>query len=149
MISRRVRAILRTTLSTCVPWTILGALVGAVVQLQHAAVAAFAFGRPVPGGVITAFAIAGAFVGLINGLSFSLLLLATERGKSVEQLIGWRFAAWGAIATAAPLGLLFQSGAIAGAGGALGAAAAFAGLWGARRVREDRALGATPSLPPR
>ncbi len=63
-----------------------------------------------------------------------MLVVAAERGKSVEQLRGWRVATWGAVATGIPLGLLFQSVLIASIGGAIGAAGALAALWMARRA---------------
>ena len=133
MIRRRLRGILRTTIAACIPWTMLGLLVGVIFQRGRGPDVYMVLGRPVPGFVILCV-IAGALVGIVNGLTFSALVLAAERGKSVEELRGWRVAAWGAVATGGPLGLLFQSVLIAGIGGAVGAAGALAALWMARRA---------------
>lgn len=133
MIRRRLRGILRITLAACIVWAAIGLLVGAVVQLVRDG-DAVVLGRSVPGGLVIACAIVGALVGIVNGITFSSLVLATERGKSVEQLRGWRFALWGAVATGGPLGLLLQSLLAAGVGGAIGAAGALAALWAARRA---------------
>jgi len=79
-------------------------------------------------------AITGAIVGAINGLSFGALLIATERGKNLEQIRMSRFAALGGVATAATFGLLFQDLIAAGFGGAVGAIAGMGALWLARRA---------------
>jgi hypothetical protein len=97
MIRRRLRGILRTTIAVCIPWTAIGLVIGVLLQ-PHGFGEAMAFGHVVPGGVTGAFTIAGALVGIVNGLTFSFLVLAAERGKRVEQLRGWRWAAWGALA---------------------------------------------------
>jgi hypothetical protein len=132
MIRRRLRGILRTTITTCIPWTVFGLLIGV---LYGGADQAVVFGRPVLGGLVVAGAIVGALVGVVHGLTFSSLVLAAERGKSVEQLSGWRMGTWGAIATAGPIGLLFASPLIAGIGAVVGAAGALAALRLARRAR--------------
>ena len=75
-----------------------------------------------------------------------MIVLAAERGKTVEQLRGWRVATWGGVATGSALGLLFQSVFIASIGGAVGAAGALGALWMARRAQgpsERVAVGAT------
>lgn len=133
MIRRRLRGILRTTIAACIPWTVLGLLVGVVFQRGRGSDVFMVLGRPVSG-FVTLCVIVGALVGIVNGLTFSGLVLAAERGKSVEQLRGWRVATWGALATGSPLGLLFQSALIASIGGAVGAAGALAALWMARRA---------------
>jgi len=133
MIRRRLRGILRTTIAACIPWTVLGLLVGLIFQRDRGPDPYMAFGLEVPG-FVALCVIVGAFVGIVNGLTFSVLVLAAERGKSVEQLRGWRVATWGAVATGSPLGLLFQSVLIASIGGAVGAAGALAALWMARRA---------------
>lgn len=92
-----------------------------------------------PGGLIGAFTLAGALVGIINGLTFSGLLFAAERGKAVDDLHGGRFATWGAVATAGTLGVLFSSPIAAATGGVLGAAAAVTTLAIARRARATSA----------
>jgi hypothetical protein len=53
---------------------------------------------PTPGGLVTACTLAGALVGIVNGLTFSGLLLAAERGRTIDDLRGWRVAMWGAVA---------------------------------------------------
>ena len=132
-IRRRLRGILRTTIAACIPWTVLGLLIGLIFQRGRGPDVYMVLGRPVPG-FVALCVIAGALVGIVNGLIFSVLVLAAERGKSVEQLRGWRVATWGAVATGGPLGLLFQSVLIASIGGAIGAAGALAALWMARRA---------------
>lgn len=134
MILRRLRGVLRTTVATCIPWTVLGLLVGVIFQSGRGPDAYMVLGRPVPG-FVAMCVIAGALVGIVNGLTFSMLVLAAERGKSIEQLRGWRVATWGAVATGGPLGLLFQSPLIACIGGAIGAAGALVALRTARRVQ--------------
>ena len=132
---RRLRGILRTTMTACIPWILLGVIIGAVVQLDRGPELYVVFGRRVPGGLIGTCAIAGAFVGIVNGLTFSALVLATERGKHLDQLRGWRFGVWGGVATAAPLALLFQSPAIAALAAVVGAGGSLAALAVARRSR--------------
>jgi hypothetical protein len=135
MIRQRLRGILGTTIATCVPWTALGLLTGVVLQLDLIPGVHAALGHPVPGGLVTVCTLVGAVVGIVNGLTLSGLVLATERGKNIEQLRGWRLATWGAVATGGTLALLFQSPLAAGVGGVVGAAAALAALWVARRAR--------------
>jgi len=134
MIRQRLRGILGATITACVPWTALGIIVGIVLQLQLIPGMVIYLSSPIPGGTITACALAGALVGIINGLTFSTLILATERGKNVDELRPWRFAAWGAVATAGTLGIVFESLLVAGIGAGLGAVAAVAALWTARRT---------------
>jgi len=135
MIRQRLRGILRTTMAACIPWTAIGLLVGLVFQDGRNADVYMVFGRAVPG-FVALCVIAGVLVGIVNGLTFSVVVMAAERGKSVEQLRGWRLATWGALATGSPLGLLFQSPLIAALGGAIGAAGALAVLLMARRAQE-------------
>jgi len=89
---------------------------------------------PIPGGVVAACMLAGAMVGVVNGLTLSGLVLAAERDKKVQELRTWRFAAWGAIATAGTLGFFFQNPLVVAIGATLGASAAVAALWAARRA---------------
>jgi hypothetical protein len=149
---RRLRAILRTTIAASVPWTALGILIGVMIQPGRGAGVYMVLGRPVPG-LVAACAIAGALVGIVNGLTFSGLVIAAEGGRSIEQLRGWRLATWGALATGSPVGLLFQSPLIAGIGAAMGAAGALAALRAARRahLRLDSAahdIRLPPAAPP-
>ena len=134
MIRRRLRGVLRTTIVACVPWTMLGLLIGLVLQSGGGPDVYMVLGRQVPG-VLALCVIAGVLVGIINGLTFSGLVLAAERGKTVEQLRGWRVATWGALAAGSALGLLFQSVVIASIGGAVGAVGALGALWMTRRAR--------------
>ena len=134
MLRQRLRGILRTTLVTCIPWTALGLLIGAVFRFNLIPDVFVTLGRPIPGGLVGAFTLAGAIVGVINGLSLSAIVLTTERGKRIEELRGWRFALWGAIATAGTLAFVFQSSLMAGVGGVLGAGAGLAALAVARRA---------------
>jgi hypothetical protein len=135
MIRQRLRGILRTTIATCIPWTALGLVTGVVLRFELIPGVYADLGQPILGGVLTFLTLVGAVVGIVNGLTFSGLVLAAERGKNIEQLRGWRVATWGAVATGGTLGLLFQSLPTAIAGGAVGAAAALAALWVARRGR--------------
>lgn len=130
---QRLRGILGTTVAACLPWTALGLLAGAVFQFNLIPGVHAWLGRPIPGGFLTVGALAGVVTGLINGLTFSCLLLATERGKKVEDLRRWRFALWGAAATAATFGLIIQVPLAAGIGGAIGAVGGLAALQIARR----------------
>ena len=139
MIRQRLRGILRTTLATCIPWTALGLLTGLVLQFDLIPGVHAELGRPVPGGVLMVCTLAGVVVGVVNGLTFSGLMLAAERGKRVDQLRPWRLAAWGAVATGGTLELLFQSPATAAIGGVVGAGVALVALWVARRARENSA----------
>ena len=132
MLRQRLRGILRTTIATCIPWMALGLLIGSISPRSHGPDVYMVFGRAVPG-FLAMCVIAGALVGVVNGLTFSAIVLATERGKSVEQLRGWRLATSGAVATGGPLGLLFQSPLVASIGAVVGGAGALAALWMARR----------------
>ena len=133
MIRRRLRGILRTTIAACIPWTLLGLLVGVVFQDGRAQDVYMVLGRPVPG-FAALCVIVGVLLGIVNGLTFSALVMTTERGKSVDDLRGGRVATWGAVAAGVPLGLLFQSVLLGCMGGATGAAGALAALWIARRA---------------
>ena len=141
MIHQRLRGFLGTTIATCIPWTVLGVLAGVVLQFDLIPGVHGALGRPIPGGFLTVGTLAGVAVGLINGIIFSSLLLATEHGKNLEEVRGWRFALWGAAATAGTLGLLIQVPLAVGIGGAIGAVAGLAAFGIARRARasEDQA----------
>jgi hypothetical protein len=149
MLRQRLRGILRTTVLTCVPWTAIGFLTGMVFRLNLIPNVYVGLGRPFPGGLVAAFTFAGAIVGAVNGLTLSGIVLATERGKKIEELRTWRFATWGAVATAGTLGVLFQSGLAAGIGAVLGAVAGSAALSAARQAiaivaqqkSSDRAIG--------
>src|SRR3954454_8249808 len=94
MIRQRLRGIFGTTIAACMPWTALGLLAGVVFQLDLVPGIHLGLGRPIPGGLVTACTLAGTLVGVVNGLTFSGIVLATERGKNVEEVHGWRFAAW-------------------------------------------------------
>jgi hypothetical protein len=139
MLSRRLRGLLGTTLLGCIPWTALGVVTGFVLLFDLIPGVEVFLSRPVPGGLPVACALAGALVGAINGLTFGALLLASERGKSLDDIRGWRFAGLGALATAATLGLLFQSPIVGAAGGIVGAGAAAGALWLARRAGRQQA----------
>ena len=149
MLRQRLRGILRTTFLTCVPWTAVGFLTGLVFRLNLIPNVYVDLGRPFPGGLVGALTFAGAIVGVVNGLTLSGIVLATERGKKIEELRMWRFAAWGAFATAGTLGLFFESPLAAGVGAVLGAGAGIAALSAARRAigiaeqetSSDRAIG--------
>src|SRR5262245_17076747 len=145
MIRQRLRGILRTTITTCVPWTALGFLAGLVFQLDLIPGVHAGLGRPIPGGLVTVCTLIGAMIGAINGLTLSGLVLATERGKKLEDLRAWRFATWGGVATAGTLALLFHSPIVAGIGAVLGAGAGVAALSAARRANA-RLVGTTPSI---
>ena len=134
MLRQRLRGILRTTALTCVPWTAVGLLTGLVFKLNLIPDVFVELGRPFPGGIVAAFAAVGAIVGVVNGLTLSGIVVATERGKKIEDLRMWRFATWGAVATAATLGLLFQSPLAAGIGAVLGAGAGVGALSAARHA---------------
>ena len=94
MIRQRRRGVLGTTIAVCIPWIALGLLTGVVFQLDFIPGVHFGLGRPIPGGFVTVCTLAGAFVGVINGLTFSGVVFATERGKNVEELPARRFAMW-------------------------------------------------------
>lgn len=148
MIRQRLRGLLGTTIAACIPWTALGLLAGVVFQFDLIPGVHAGLGRPIPGGFLTFGILAGLTVGVINGLTFSVLLLATERGKKVEELRGWRFALWGGAATAASLGLLIQVPLAAGIGGVIGAVGGLAGFQTMRRARasEEHASPAVDAL---
>ena len=146
MIRQRLRGIFRTTIATAVPWTALGFVTGVVFQLDLIPGVHAALGHPILGGLVTVFTLAGVMVGVINGLTLSALVLATERGKKIEELRAWRFATWGAVATAGTLGLLFQSPIGAGIGAVLGAVAGVAALAVARRATASQDAIADPAL---
>ena len=134
MLRRRLRGILLTTVATSIPWTAVGLLTGLVFRLGLIPDVYVELGSPFPGGLVAAFTVAGAIVGVINGLTLAGIVLAAERGKKIEDLRMWRFATWGAVATAGTLGLFFESFAAAGIGGVLGAGAGIAALSAARRA---------------
>ena len=100
MLGRRIRAILISMVLWAVPWTILGLVLGVVARLG-------AFGEVFVGPpaervpLVLAAALVGLVTGLANGLIFALLLLVAERGRGIAALRPWRFAIWGALASAA------------------------------------------------
>ena len=135
MIRQRLRGILRTTIATIVPWAAVGLFTGLAFQFGLVPGVVVFLNSRVPGGLVAACTLVGATVGAVNGLTLSGLVLATERGKNLDELRAWRFAAWGASATAATLGLFFQSPVVAALGAVLGAGAGSAALSAARRAR--------------
>jgi hypothetical protein len=148
MIRRRIRGLIGTIVLVCIPWTILGVITGLVFKFRLVPGMEVFTSRPIPGGLPVAFALVGLIAGVINGLAFGALLLAAERGRSVEKVRGWRFGAWGALATAATVGVTFQSGTAAIIGGGLGAMGSAAGLWLARRTGERSTTPSTEALDP-
>ena len=135
MILQRLRGLIGTTITACIPWTALGFLTGLVFRYNLIPGTHVLFPYGTPGGLVGTFTLAGALVGVINGLAFSGLLFAAERGKTVDDLRGWRFATWGAVATAGTLGVVFASPIAAAIGAVLGAGAAVSTLATARRAR--------------
>src|SRR5215208_3420013 len=136
---QRLRGLFRTTVTACIPWTVLGLITGVVFHFDLIPGVHVALARPIPGGLITVCMLAGAVAGVVNGLTFSGLVLTAERGKRIEELRSWRFASWGALATAGTFGLFFESPLAAVVGGAVGAVAGSAALALARRVRVSAA----------
>jgi len=130
-----------TTVSICVPCTALGALTGLAIQLGA-----------IPGlhlsGVTGPGAFIGGVVGIIAGLTFSSLLFATERNKRLEQLRFGRFAMWGGLSMAAPIGVLFHNPLLAVTGALLGAVVAPVTLAIARRAPRDASLPPASTQPP-
>ena len=144
MNTRRLRGLFGVTLFGSVSWAALGCLAGLVLQYGYSHSTVFigdvtAAGRPIPGGFPVAGAMVGAIIGAINGLTFGGLLIATERGKKLEQIRMSRFAAVGGVATGATLGLIFQSFIAAGIGSVIGGIAGTGALWLARRAQQPRA----------
>lgn len=140
MLRPRLRGIFGTTLATCIPLTALGFLTGVVFEFDLIPGVHFGMGRVIPGGFVTVCTLAGVLVGMINGLAFSVVVLATERGKAFEQLRARRFATWGAVATAGTLGLLIQTPLAAAVGALCGAVGGIAALAIARRAANTRAV---------
>src|SRR5262245_48266439 len=104
MNTRRLRGLFGVTLFGGVSWAALGCVAGFVLEYGRTNMTisvVTAAGRPVPGGLPVAFGISGAIIGAINGLTFGGLLIATERGKKLEEVRMWRFAAVGGVATGA------------------------------------------------
>jgi hypothetical protein len=134
MIRQRLRGILRTTIATCVPWTALGFVLGVIFEFDLIPGFDAGLGRSIPGGLVTACTLIGGMVGVVNGLTLSGLVLVTERGKTIEELRRWRFAAWGALGTAGTLGFFFHSPLVASIGAVVGAGAGIVALAAARRA---------------
>lgn len=135
MIRQRLRGILRTTIFTTVPWAGVGFFTGLAFRFGLVPGVVVFLNAHIPGGLVVAFTLVGATVGAVNGVILSGIVLAAERGKNVEELRAWRFAAWGALATAATLGVFFQSPVGAAVGAVLGAGAGIAALSAARHAR--------------
>jgi uncharacterized membrane protein len=146
MIRQRLRGILGITIAVCIPWIGLGLLASVIFRFQLIPGIRVFVARPIPGGIITACVLAGALIGVVNGLTFSSLVLATEHGKNVEELRAWRFATWGAVATAGTVGIMIHSSLLVGIGALLGAVGGIAVLRTARRQRVD-AASALATLP--
>jgi hypothetical protein len=141
MNTRRLRGLFGVTLLGSLSWAAFGCLAGFAYQYylstlsQPVYVSLMMNGRPVSGGFPVVGVISGAIIGAINGLTFGGLLIATERGKKLEQIRLLRFAAVGGVATGATLGFVFQSFTAAGIGGVIGAIAGMGALWLARRAQ--------------
>jgi hypothetical protein len=138
MNTRRLRGLFGVTLLGGTAWAVLGCLVGLVFQYDLIPGMSVFLSTPVPGGLPVAGALAGAIIGGINGLTFGALLIATQRGKDLEQIRMSRFAVVGGVATGATLGVLFKSLIAAGVGGVLGTIAGMGALWLARRAQQPR-----------
>jgi hypothetical protein len=134
--TRKLRGLLSTTLTICVPSTVLGALTGLAVQVG-AVPGLHVSDLMVPGATL------GALVGAVAGLTYSVLILAAERNTPFEQLRPGRFAIWGGLGMATSVGFLFHNPLVAAAAGLLGAVAAPAMLAIARRATPDAS-----ALPP-
>jgi hypothetical protein len=110
MLARRIRAVLISMALWAVPWTLVSLAIALAARLGvfgslNLAVAS-------PAGITSLFVIAlilGLITGLTNGLIFALVLLIAERGHGIAKLRPWRFAIWGAIASAAPGAMFTQS----------------------------------------
>ena len=137
MFRQRLRGILRTAIATAIPWTIFGGIVGIVFRYNLIPYADIQVQTTMPIGLVGSCMLAGMFIGAVNGVTLAVFVLAGERGKKIEELRPWRFAAWGALATAATLGAFFQNATVAGIGGAVGGLAAIATLAIARRAQSS------------
>jgi hypothetical protein len=140
MLRQRIRGLIGTTITACIPWTALGFLTGMVFRLDLVPNLHVHSSGPLGLGLVGVCSLAGALVGMINGVTFSGLLFAAERGKTIDDLRAWRFAAWGAVATAGTLGLLSTSVIGAALGAGLGATAAVVTLATARRARIETTM---------
>ena len=92
-----------------------------------------------------ASAVLGGGFGAINGLLFGVLVLATERNRSVDEVRTRRFIALGAVASAGVTGLLCGNAWVALAASIVGGTSSAATLWIARRATM-RALPSTPGV---
>jgi hypothetical protein len=144
MLLQRLRGLVGTTLLACVPWTALGVVTGLMFQFDLIPNVHAHLGRPFPGGMVGAGALVGLIIGAINGLTFGGLLMATERGKNLDEVRGWRFAVWGALSTALALWVFSQSPATAAVAGMLGAVGGVGALRLARRLGRGTELGTLP-----
>jgi len=137
MLRQRLRGILGTAIATAVPWTVFGALVGIVFRYNLIPYVDVQLFTTLPLGLVAACTVVGMIIGAFNGVMLAVFVLAGERGKKIEELRPWRFAAWGALATGGTLGLVSRSPAAAVIGGVIGALAGVATLAIARRAQSS------------
>jgi len=137
MFRQRLRGIVRTAIATAIPWTVFGAIVGIVFRYNLIPYADIQVQTTMPIGLVATCMVAGMFIGAVNGVTLAVFVLAAERGKKIEELRPWRFAAWGALATAGTLALVLQSPSVAASGGVVGGLAGMATLAIARRAQSS------------
>jgi hypothetical protein len=90
---RRLRGIIGTGLTWCVAWGGLFTVAGLVGV----------------GDFVAGLAMTGAFLGLVGGSAFAVILSIAERRHSLADLSLWRVALWGAVGGAL-MALLFGGG---------------------------------------
>jgi len=140
-IFRRIRGLIGCALLGAIPWALVG--VATIFVLKHRLIPGFrvfSISSPISDNLYVAAAVFGAFFGAISGVVFGVLVLASERSRSVDKVRTRRFIAIGAVASAGVIGLLFGSVWVALGAGALGAASSASILWIARRATRSELL---------
>ena len=147
MVLRRLRGLGVATLIGASIWGLLGLLVGLAIMIAMGVgvMRTIFVTSPIPGGLVGATTLLGTIVGAINGLSMGILVLATERGHSLDGIPRWRFGLWGAAATGATVYMVMREPLIAVACAVIGGAASVGALALARRPVAPNADGGPQS----
>jgi hypothetical protein len=140
---RRLRGAFGLAITWAITWAIA---VGVIGGLTTSLVILLRGHFPPVGGLMAAFALAGALSGFVSGAGFALLLTTSARRRTLDELNPLKFGALGAIPAAIFGLLLFREAGLAMVAAGFGFVAATGSLIMARRAPEPELLPARRAL---
>jgi hypothetical protein len=134
LILRRIRGVIGCALLGAIPWTFVGVISMLLFRLGLIpGIGGYYFRSPISHD-LTLAALQGAVFGALSGGVFGILIFASERNRTLEEVRTLRFVAIGALAAASFMGVIYGNVWTALGAGALGAASSASMLWVARRA---------------